>query len=197
MTSGAKSAEEATARPRMGRENPGTVDCPTGRPALARPPRRRGSDDGPSACRAVARRWRAERSMVGATGFEPATSSSRTKRSTRLSHAPTAEIRHCTRIGGIGKGGMDGGEEDPGNCGLWGVGNGRSGGFWCGYGRVWRTSASEVSAWRASRMTRSVTSPRYVRSSLSSSRYSGHRVSSTKRLDTRAMTVVRRWPACR
>src|SRR5580658_8321044 len=27
--------------------------------------------------------------MVGATGFEPATSSSRTKRSTKLSHAPT------------------------------------------------------------------------------------------------------------
>ena len=30
--------------------------------------------------------------MVGATGFEPATSRSRTERSTRLSHAPTEQL---------------------------------------------------------------------------------------------------------
>src|SRR5688572_8506313 len=35
------------------------------------------------------RRWKGRLEMVGATGFEPATSRSRTERSTRLSHAPT------------------------------------------------------------------------------------------------------------
>ena len=38
--------------------------------------------------------------MVGATGFEPATSWSRTKRSTRLSHAPCLVRLWAVKLGG-------------------------------------------------------------------------------------------------
>src|SRR5437868_11936708 len=37
-----------------------------------------------------------EQKVVGATGFEPATSWSQTKCSTRLSYAPTVGAKHCT-----------------------------------------------------------------------------------------------------
>ncbi len=39
------------------------------------------------------------REMVGVTGVEPATSSSRTMRATRLRHTPTSEDKILTRFG--------------------------------------------------------------------------------------------------
>ena len=42
--------------------------------------------------------WRV--AMVGATGFEPATSSSRTKRATKLRYAPTIGREECVNSGG-------------------------------------------------------------------------------------------------
>ena len=54
----------------------------------ARPPWR-GGPIGSIGFAVLGKDSREERGMVGATGFEPATSSSRTKRATKLRHAPT------------------------------------------------------------------------------------------------------------
>ena len=44
--------------------------------------------------RGTAKKEDRKKTLVGATGFEPATSSSRTKRATKLRHAPTVAAEY-------------------------------------------------------------------------------------------------------